>query len=85
MFDFPNIDGLVINQLQPFQQISSNKTLPPLLVIRSEILDCENLVFDAICQHTVNGDLKTFAFFDEYYVLLSEFGLEIVSHLQAQL
>ena len=41
-------------------------------------LDCETLEIDAICQHDVNNEIRTFAFYGTFYIELTEFGLEQV-------
>ena len=76
-FEFPNSEGVDIDK--PNQGLLlPNKTLPPTYVINTDVLDCENLIFDAICQHTVSGETRTYAFFDYYYAELSEHGLQMV-------
>ena len=41
----------------------------------SVAIDCENLAFDAICQHKIDGVFHTFAFFRDKYVELTEAGV----------
>ena len=40
---------------------------------------CTDLTFDAICQHVVYGEVKTFAFVGKIYMELTAYGLAPVS------
>lgn len=64
----------------PAATMSPNRHLPPRQYLPAEVETmCMTLVFDAICQHTVNGRMKTFAFSGENYVEITDYGLEAVS------
>lgn len=41
----------------------------------SDAIDCENLVFDAICQHKIDGKYRTFAFIEDMYLELTDRGI----------
>ena len=40
---------------------------------------CQDVKFDAIFHHVVDGILKTFAFYDEYYMEIKDFSIISVS------
>lgn len=40
---------------------------------------CGEFMFDAIFQHEVNGEMRTFAFSDRYYIEIGDMGMEMVS------
>ena len=62
--------------------LSPGRTMPPSDMMGEDMSDmgmCEELRFDAILQHSVNNDHRTFAFMGDYYVELNDYGLAYVS------
>ena len=62
--------------------LSPDRTMPPSDMMGEDMSDmgmCEELRFDAILQHSVNNDHRTFAFMGDYYVELNDYGLAYVS------
>ena len=64
------------------ETLSPDRTLPPSDMMGMDMIAmgmCEQLRFDAILQHMVNGEYRTFAFDAEFYMEITENGLAYVS------